>query len=430
MFKRSRNRITILIAGISSLLLIATILVIYISTFYIVVKRDWDMLEVFAKAYEENGAPTNMAPPDDASEEDVLFQSVSICAVAFSEEGSIKTITNQKQDEYTNKELVDVARKLLQSGDTKGYNSQQVYYIKEIDDFTLVMVMDNRSVGNTIRVLMVNTLIFGFIFILLTVMIAYILAGKIMKPLEDNAMRQKQFISDASHELKTPISAIQANLEVLQRQRRSGIASYEQMDRWMDNIAMESERMSALVKELLQLSRAENQMYEMSVLDFSALVEKNVLLFESMAYEKGRELRYDIQNGLYVQGNALKLEQVITILLDNSLKHAKGSGPVEVALHTTTDRNAKVLLEVRNPGMEITKEEQKRIFERFYQVDQARTNEHFGLGLAIAKSIMERHNGSISIDYAKSTEEGESAGGTVIFSVVLLRNKRGSKGVE
>ena len=210
----------------------------------------------------------------------------------------------------------------------------------------------------------------------------------IIRPLEENHMKQKQFISDAGHELKTPISVVSANAELLSREIGE--------NQWLVNIQYENERMGALVTQLLDLARMEHVTPPMEPVDFSHLVSGEILPFESMIYEKGMALHCEIQDHIMVYGNAMQLKQITAILLDNAMNHSQKGGEI---LLTLQKAHGRAVFSVCNDGDEIPAEQCKHLFDRFYRLDEARNGEdkHYGLGLAIAKTIAVGHHGKIEV---------------------------------
>lgn len=200
--------------------------------------------------------------------------------------------------------------------------------------------------------------------------------------------RQKQFVSDAGHELKTPVAVVNANLELLSREIGE--------NQWLSNIQYENERMSALIIQLLELSKAENFTPQMELLDLSRLVCGETLPFETVAYENGLLLNSSIAEGIRAEGNSIQLKQLVSILLDNAVRHSSSGEEVQILLKK---EKSHAVLSVVNSGEEIPPEQQKHLFERFYRTDTARTGEdgHYGLGLAIARAIAESNKGSIAV---------------------------------
>jgi signal transduction histidine kinase len=230
-------------------------------------------------------------------------------------------------------------------------------------------------------------LIIGSSAILVMFFISLYLSKRIIQPLEESDRKQKQFISDASHELKTPVAVISANAEILSRE----IGGNE----WLANIRYENERMEGLIRQLLDLSRAENAEAPMEQVDFSRVVTGEELAFEMLAFDHGKTIQSDIEDGVQLTGNPTQLTQIVSILLDNAVRHAAGK---EISLKLKRQGHA-ALLTVTNDGNAIPPEKLEHLFDRFYRVDEARTDDghHYGLGLAIAKAITEKHGGSISV---------------------------------
>lgn len=221
------------------------------------------------------------------------------------------------------------------------------------------------------------------------VVLAWIFSKRIVNPLAQNDQKQRQFISDASHELKTPISVISANAELLSVEIGE--------NKWLANIQYENERMGNLVKQLLELVRAENMQQTRERIDFSRLVSGGSLPFESVAFENGLLLNTDIENEVYVEGNQNQLSQLVSILIDNAIQHGNHGKEVAVKLNTSKHH---AVFSVVNSGPPIPDEVKERLFERFYRVDEARNDDlgHYGLGLAIAKAVVTAHDGIIELN--------------------------------
>ena len=167
-------------------------------------------------------------------------------------------------------------------------------------------------------------------------------------------------------------------------------------NQWLQNIQYENERMGVLVAQLLQLARTENVTQQMEHVNLSRLVDGEALPFESVAFEKGFVLNTNIINNIEVIGNNAQLKQIVSILLDNAIRHSKEQGEIYLSL---TKEHGFAKLSVINKGDEIPEEQRVKIFERFYRVDTVRNSEdkHYGLGLAIAKAISTSHKGNISV---------------------------------
>ena len=237
-------------------------------------------------------------------------------------------------------------------------------------------------------------------------LLSLLLSKWAVAPVEEAWKQQKQFIADASHELKTPLTVIMANAELLQQEGYSG----EQRGRFTDSILTMSQQMRQLLERLLELARLDNVHDKPSLepLDFSALVEDCLLPFEPIFFERGLTLTTALEPGLCVRGGEQPLRQTVDILLDNAQKYSSDGGTVSVSLQ---QQGHHVLLTVSNPSPEISKADRKNIFKRFYRQDEARTRTgSYGLGLPIAERIVTQHGGKIWCDWA---------GGVASFSISL-----------
>lgn len=399
MFKKSRIKIIAAVMGIFLLVLVCTLSVIYLASYNEVYQTNQDMLDRYIQAYFINGNPNDRPPPSEPPEgerqfplgpefaeerTDAAFWLSTFYSVAFSGNGEALSVDNGINFSIPYSELTDIARRLMQSGRQRGTSGNFVYRIDSTDDYTLVAMMDNSILSDSITTLFRNTLVFGSIILLLLFFFSAFLAGRIVDPLEQSYKRQKQFISDAGHELKTPIAVIRANAEMLEKEQGSS--------KWLSNIVFENDRASELVKQLLELARAESTEPVMEEVDFSRTVTGGALPFESTAFEHGVSLALDIEEGLWVCGNEAQLGQLVSILVDNAILHAHSGTVVTISLKR---ERSTAVLSVANEGDAIPPEQREEIFERFYRADQARGGGRYGLGLAIAKAVVQGHKGKI-----------------------------------
>ena len=186
-----------------------------------------------------------------------------------------------------------------------------IYLVEDKGVYNLVAFLDNTVMLENAGTLLNYTLIFGGVALVALFLLAMFLANWIVAPLEESYKRQKQFVADAGHELKTPVAVINANLELL--------AGETGENQWLSNIRYENERMSALISQLLDLARAENAKPPMGVVDFSRLVYGEALPFETYAYESGLKLEYDVSDDILVYGNSVQLKQLVCVLIDNAI---------------------------------------------------------------------------------------------------------------
>ncbi len=229
--------------------------------------------------------------------------------------------------------------------------------------------------------------------------ISYFLAKWALRPAENAWNRQQQFVADASHELKTPLTVILANLRILLSHKEDSIASQEC---WIKNTQSEAESMKNLVEELLFLARSDATLASVpkSAKNLSDLTWNTLLLFEPVAYEQGVTISENIMPDLMVFADSEQIRRLLTILLDNACKYAEGEKHVTLNLSCQRDT---IFLTVKNTGKQIPADELPLLFERFYRSDKSRTKSGYGLGLSIAQAIAQAHHGKISVESTKET---------------------------
>lgn len=376
------------------LLWVGTLGVIYVSSYFDVSRSNEQMLKAHSDMYippKELDIPENMpVPPEDKHgfSDTPQFRLSTFYSVAVTYDGETVEIKNDQPTVHTDAELEALAEKILAEGKTNGKKNDLIFYASDKGGYMLVTFMDNTIFNESATTLFRYTLIFGGAALVIFFFLSIALARKIVQPIETSYQKQKQFISDAGHELKTPISVVGANAELLSRELGE--------NQWLSNIMYENERMGILIGQLLELARTEKVAKNMQSVDFSRLCNGEALPFESVAFEKGLALNCDVAQGVTVEGNADELKQLVAILLDNAVNHSEGGGDITLRLEKSHG-NAKLC--VINSGKEIPMDKRELIFERFYREDTARTGEgkHYGLGLAIAKSIVSSHNGHIEV---------------------------------
>ena len=276
-------------------------------------------------------------------------------------------------------------------------NAKWAYNIVPRKDFYQVFFVDVTSQLNSVNKLAYN---FSFVFLImfaLTYLFSSYMTNESIKPIQKAFDRQNQFISDASHELKTPLAIINTNVDVL-------LNDSTDSEKWLHYIKSEVSRMSKLTENLLYLSQFDdhNLVSPPSVVNLSELCEHVLLGMEAVAFEKKRMLDYEVELDIMVQGDYEQLSQVLMILIDNAMKYSDENGHISVSLSMSSQVN----LTVTNDGPGIPEEKIDQVFNRFYKVDTSRSQQSgYGLGLAIAASIVSHHSGKIS---CKSSINGET----------------------
>lgn len=293
---------------------------------------------------------------------------------------------------YTIEEISNLTQEILKDGKTSNYIGGVMYYIKELNNTHRLICMVNRNseLKTLSKFYLYSTLLY-ILSIIVSVIISIPISKYMIHPAEDAFLKQKQFIADASHELKTPIAVIGANIDVLESEIRN--------NKWLEYIKAENQRMGELVKDLLYLAKNDAGRNELTFcnFDFSNAVENSVLPFEVVAFEAGKTLEFNIEKNIICNGDEKSLKQVFIILVDNALKNSEEGAKITV---TAFQEGQKIVYKVFNTGAGIPKDELEKIFLRFYRSDSSRVRKTggCGLGLAIARAIATDHGGTLVAD--------------------------------
>lgn len=287
-------------------------------------------------------------------------------------------------------EIVNAA--LLSDRETGELDAHDLRYLKSASPMGFTIVFsDTTTESTTLKHMVYSCLAVFLVATLVFLGISILLSRWVIRPVETAWNQQRQFVSDASHELKTPLAVILANAELIQSEDTPA----EEKKKFSETILSTTYQMRSLVENLLEMARVDNGTVKMNFVcvDFSELVRDAVLSFQLLYEEKGMGLRCAAADGIQLQGSEQHLYQVLDVLLDNALKYSTPGGMVSVDL---THNGRICTLSVASPGEPISKEDLKNIFKRFYRADKARAmNGSYGLGLSIAESVVEAHKGKI-----------------------------------
>ena len=331
--------------------------------------------------------PSRTTPSDDSRR---IYLDFTIYTILLDSNGNYNGVINHtNNDEFDEEYIKDVANNIISNHKDNFYigNLYTSKYSYVFTQNSTLVVMDNTKINNDlVKELVSNVLlfllceaaIFGF---------TYLITKWIITPVSKSFEKQKTFVADASHELKTPLSVMVASADAYFNDKD---------DKWVKNMKNESERMIKLVTELLDLAKIEQEQdILMEQNNLSDIIESSILTFESLFYDNKIKLKYDITQNIEMLCNENLIIELMSILIDNAIKHCTEKGKVFVNLSKS---NKQIILEVKNTGLPIKKEDEEKIFERFYKVDTSRNRDsnNYGLGLAIAKNIVTRHNGEIS----------------------------------
>ena len=397
MFKQTRLKIVITIMALLVCIFAGAITAICVVGYSAANKRSFEFLNDYTENYQLPSSDVtgdeNSGDADGGSSEDPnetpAFRLSTFYSVAIDGNGNVLRIENSGEL-YSDSELYLKAKEILAEENHKaeGKDGGLVYVVSDKENYTLVAFKDITVFNDVIKIFIKIVVTFGCVTLLILCVVSFFIARSIVKPLEDSYKKQKQFVSDAGHELKTPLSAINVNADMLAREIGD--------NKWLSNIQYENGRMNELVQQLLILARTEKVSMPKEKLDFCRLTAGEVLPLESVAYEKNITIKTEMEESVFVYGNSAQLKQLVSILLDNAVQYSTGN---EVSLAISKERRS-VRLTVINEGKAMESGHKRNIFERFYRVDDSHDNSdgHYGLGLAIAKAIVTAHNGKIGVD--------------------------------
>ena len=300
-----------------------------------------------------------------------------------------------KDELQNNNELLGTAQKIYaQTNDFGFLKAENLYYYKQStpNELKISIASGNFILFSMLELFAVLMFIF-FLAMLIFYFISQKLANRAAKPLEDAIAREKQFITDASHDLKTPLTVILSNADILSRNQACTVS---EMSKWIDGTKQAASNMKELIEQMLVLSESETKTeIQKEDVNISDIAEKNALVMESVAYEKNIDYRTEIQPNIIIKGNADYVKRIVTSLIDNTIKYETEGGSICVSLHQSKKT---VSFSVQNQSSVISKEDISHVFERFYRADKSRhADGSHGLGLAIVKNLTELMNGKIDV---------------------------------
>ena len=386
MIKKLKNKVFFIIMFSISIILFGTILIFAYLNYNNTITAATSMLDRFGDFQKGEDRPNDREEINKEFNNQNFSIDLSNTYSYMIENGKIIDYTEQ------NEEIEALAQKAYKKNNDKGTIGNYVYKTRRMKDqkATVIILMENESVVKRIKFIYIITIVALISGTIMSYIISKKLSNIIVKPVEETIEKQKQFISDASHELKTPLAVIEANVDVLENKVGKS--------KWMEYIQSEITSMNKLINDLLFLAKTENikTIRNKEQINISEEIKMVSSMFESVAYEKKVKINYNIQENIKVNVEKEDIKQIISILLDNAIKHTEKENNIYVELKKEKGINT---IKIKNEGKPIPEEEQEKIFERFYRVDKSRnrSEKRYGLGLAIAKTIVEKYNGKIEV---------------------------------
>ncbi len=304
----------------------------------------------------------------------------------IAEDGKIIGVNLESVSSVSKEDAYEYAQAVIHDGDTRGWQGNYRYKVFSAMRGTGIVFVDGSMNRSTTRSLMwtAAAVLLGCMLVISIVII--VVSKRVVRPLAQSYEKQKQFITDANHELKTPLTLILTNLEIVE----SELGHSE----WLDDIRTEGQRMSALVAQLTALSRLDEDTPTMITADlsFSDVCSDTVSEFAPLIDNKGLTMTAYIQPDLHLEGDEGAIRRLVTILIDNAVKYCDPMGEITLVLEGQRQKT----LRVENSCTGVDNMQLSRLFDRFYREDKARTSSNsFGIGLSLAKSIAEKHHGEI-----------------------------------
>lgn len=325
-------------------------------------------------------------------------------SVRFTSDKNVMLVDTGKITAVRTKDAISFAKEAVKKGSKRGFCENYRYLLTEKEDGSMVIFLDlSRELSSFRRILYtsIGVSALGFFAVFLLVMF---FSGKVFLPVADSYQKQKQFITDASHELKTPLTIISANIEVLEMES-------EEND-WTISIKKQIDRMIHLVEQMVSLSKMDEgqEMIHKEYLNLSALVSEVAESFYPVIQSQGKTFETGIEDNLFVSGDDLKLRQMLSLLLENAVKYSNEQGSIVLKCRKKGNKSELV---IQNTVTEIQKGNLDILFERFYRLDSSRNSEKggSGIGLSIVKSIVSAHKGKITA----CSEDGTSLEITVVI---------------
>ena len=308
--------------------------------------------------------------------------------VRFREDGTASSAFTDFIASVDEKQAISYAQQILEKGKTHGYFNEYRYLNTEINGRKVVLFLNSIREIQSMRSLRILTLIISLVSLVALFPLVYLFSGKAIKPIVRNVEMQKQFITDAGHELKTPLTSISTSLEVLSMEHGE--------DEWTENIKNQISRLSKLVHELVTLSKMDEEvpLPKKEHFSLSDVAWEVVEVYKPQIKACGKSLDVNISDDITILGEKTAIQQMLSVLLDNAVRY---STPESEIRFSVVKKKSHTAIEVFNKCNYEAPPDEEKLFDRFYRPDESRSTESggSGIGLAIAKAVTEAHGGTI-----------------------------------
>ena len=407
MIKRLRNRfIRITMLSVSAVMMLLTV-ILNVANF---ISTDADLRDTLDMIYSNQGViPLHQAPPADSASgapqrgggpfTPETPYSTRYFVLRYGDDGTLDQAELDRIASVTDEDTAEYLSAALNSGTGYGfYGNYRFFTAHTGENRNMAVFLDCYQELRAVKTVLLWSVIADVGCILLVFLLVVLLSRRAIDPVVRSAEQQKQFITDASHELKTPITVIATSLKVLEMETGK--------QKWIDKALAQTEKMTELVNSMVTLSRMDEEESPLKMEDFdvSNAVEETAESFREFALSKGHELNISVSQGLHLCGDEYAVRQLVSILLDNAVKYAVPDTPITVSMEPS---RRGVVLHTSNQCTDTDSLDVSRLFDRFYRADPSRSASGggFGIGLSIARSIAEGHKGSIFARLNDSTIE-------------------------
>ena len=333
---------------------------------------------------------------DDGISPEVKFES-RYFVVSFDSEGNVASSDTKHVFAVSEEDSIKIAKKIYEGSSDRGFYRNFRYAKISLNGYNAVMCLDVYNGLSSANYFLIVSLSASFIGWITVFIIVLAFSKRIIAPVSKSYERQKRFISDAGHEIKTPLAIIEADIGVMEIN--------EGENEWLDDIKTQVRRLARLTNDLIHLSKLDEGKDSLKFIDFSVsdLAKETVTSFTGLATVNNKKLEANIQPNLTLKGDTESIRELLTILLDNAIKYSTGDGNISLEVKK---KNGHIVIEASNSAKNLTKENAEHLFDRFYRADESRNSETggHGIGLSMAKAIVEAHKGKIS---AEVTDDGE-----------------------
>lgn len=392
MFKKTKRSFILINMLTITFFMIFTFGVIYFTTRTSINNKITSDVQLIENEYTQTllnslTGETSYFPSNDASLLNTFYYVTSI-------NGNMQiNYQNSKNSNDNVETIANINKAIINNGSSNGqlFYKNSYYVYKYTNNLTLkrIIVLDVTERIITLKELIINLFSIGILMIIIIFFISYFFASKSIKSIEKAFIKQKQFISDASHELKTPLAILKTNLDILYSEQELNLDN----NKWLINSQKEISVMTNLINKLLVLTRFEegNEIGIFSKINLSNIATEVILTMEGIAFEKLVIINEKIDEDIFIQGNYDEIKSLIVILLDNAIKYCNANGNIYIELKK---ENGNGYFLISNTGEIINKDDCQLIFERFYRANKERERKtsSFGLGLSIGKAICDKHN--------------------------------------